>query len=252
MAKQKGIIPIEGTLGNITFFKSKDGYMIREKGGVSAQRIASDPAFARTRENMAEFGKAGKAVKVLRSVLSSIIQGSTDARMWSRLTKKMMEVLKMDLTSVRGQRGVIDGETALLEGFEFNVNGPLGSTLLAPFSFSFNRVTGAALFEAAAFVPAVMLAPPGGATHFRIRTAAALVNFESGTGEISEGNTGYLPINNAPGAPLSLSMQLVAASTHPAFCVINIEFVQDVNGVKYALQNGASNACTIVKVDTGV
>jgi len=53
MAQQKGILPVKGTLGNLTFYKSKDGYLIREKGGLDAKRIASDPAFQRTRENNA-------------------------------------------------------------------------------------------------------------------------------------------------------------------------------------------------------
>ena len=61
MAQQSGIIPLKGTLGNITFYKSKEGYLAREKGGVSAERIASDPAFQRTRENGAEFGRLFKS-----------------------------------------------------------------------------------------------------------------------------------------------------------------------------------------------
>ena len=66
MAKQKGIIKLKGTLGDITFYKSQDGFLAREKGGVEASRIANDPAFQRTRENGAEFGTAGKAGKMLR------------------------------------------------------------------------------------------------------------------------------------------------------------------------------------------
>jgi len=31
MAQQKGIIPLKGTIGNITFYKSKDGFKAREK-----------------------------------------------------------------------------------------------------------------------------------------------------------------------------------------------------------------------------
>ena len=45
MAKQKGIIKLDGTVGGITFYKSKDGYLAREKGGVSADKIANDPNF---------------------------------------------------------------------------------------------------------------------------------------------------------------------------------------------------------------
>jgi hypothetical protein len=51
MAKQKGIIKLKGTLGDITFYKSQDGFLAREKGGVDASRIANDANFQRTREN---------------------------------------------------------------------------------------------------------------------------------------------------------------------------------------------------------
>ena len=66
MARQRSIIKVDGTIGGITFYKSKDGYLAREKGGIPAERIANDPAFQRTRENGAEFGRAGKAGKVLQ------------------------------------------------------------------------------------------------------------------------------------------------------------------------------------------
>ena len=39
MAKQKGIIKLKGTLGDITFYKSQDGYLAREKGGIDADRM---------------------------------------------------------------------------------------------------------------------------------------------------------------------------------------------------------------------
>ena len=127
MAKQSGILRLEGTIGNITFYKSQDGFLAREKGGVDGERIASDPKFQRTRENGSEFGAAGKAGKVLRNSLRVILQNSSDNRMVSRLTQKMVEVLQADTTSVRGQRNVIDGEAELLEGFEFNINAKLSN-----------------------------------------------------------------------------------------------------------------------------
>jgi len=64
MARQKGIIKLKGTIGDITFYKtSQDGHLALEKGGIEKSRIESDPAFQRTRENGAEFGRAGKAAK---------------------------------------------------------------------------------------------------------------------------------------------------------------------------------------------
>ncbi len=36
MARQKGPIKIEGTIGDLTFLKTQDGYMVKEKSAVSA------------------------------------------------------------------------------------------------------------------------------------------------------------------------------------------------------------------------
>ena len=58
MARQKGIIKLEGTIGDVSFYKSKDGYLAREKGGVDADRIKNDPAFQRTR---------GKRIRIWKS-----------------------------------------------------------------------------------------------------------------------------------------------------------------------------------------
>lgn len=88
MARQKGIIKLKGTIGDITFYKTQDGHLAREKCGIDASRIASDPAFQRTRENGSEFGRAGKAGKVLRTSLRGLLLNSADGRMVSRLTQR--------------------------------------------------------------------------------------------------------------------------------------------------------------------
>lgn len=114
MAKQKGVIKLDGTIGDITFYKSKDGFLAREKGGVPGDRIANDPAFQRTRENGAEFGRAGKAGKVLRNAIRNLLQNASDSRMVSRLTTEMLRVIQADATSERGLRNIIDGEVATI------------------------------------------------------------------------------------------------------------------------------------------
>lgn len=47
----------------------------------SFELIRTDPAFQRTRENMAEFGRAGKASKVVRRFLQKLIAAVSDRRM---------------------------------------------------------------------------------------------------------------------------------------------------------------------------
>ena len=50
MARQKSIIKLQGTIDDISFVKIMDGYMARKATSVNSARIASDPAFQRTRK----------------------------------------------------------------------------------------------------------------------------------------------------------------------------------------------------------
>jgi hypothetical protein len=110
MARQNGISKLEGTIGDITFYKTKDGHLAREKGGIDAKRIATDSAFQRTRENGAEFGRAGNVGKTLRTAFRTLLINSANSRMVSRLTQSMIKVIQADMTNDRGLQNVIDGE----------------------------------------------------------------------------------------------------------------------------------------------
>ncbi|HEX7905827.1 MAG TPA: hypothetical protein VF487_18275 [Chitinophagaceae bacterium] len=248
MAKQKGIIPLRGTIGNITFYKSADGYLAREKGGIDGQRIATDPAFQRTRENGAEFGRAGLAGKLLRHALRTLLQETSDARMVGRLTREMVKVIKADAVNPRGLRNVIDGEAELLEGFEFNFNSKLGTTLFAPFTATIDRVAGSLAVHIEGFIPSNMIAAPAGSTHFKIITAGAEIDFENEVFVVNRSQTPELPINNVATAVIDLSNAVTANSTKPLFLALGIVFYQEVNGTMYSLKNGAFNALALVKV----
>lgn len=248
MARQKSIIKLDGTIGDITFYKSKDGYLAREKGGVPADRIRNDPAFQRTRENGSEFGRAEKSGKVLRNSIRALLQNSSDSRMVSRLTQQMVKVIQMDETNPRGQRNVIDGEAELIQGFDFNINGKLGNTLYVPINATLDRVSGEANVEIDAFTPTVDIAAPGGTTHFKLVSAGMEIDFENETFNTKSSETAILPWDNLQSAAVNLANALTANSTKPLFLVLGVEFYQEVNGEKYPLKNGAFNALQVIKV----
>jgi hypothetical protein len=252
MAKQKSIFKLEGTIGGVTFYKSQDGFLAREKGGVSAERIASDPKFQRTRENGSEFGAAGKAGKVLRNSLRVLLQNSSDNRMVSRLTQHMVKVLQADTTSLRGKRNVIDGEAELLEGFEFNINGKLGNTLFAPYTGTIDRTAGTLSVSVPSFIATQMIAAPGGTTHYKIVSSGVEVDFENEKYVTDTKESNMLTWDEAATTLISLNNQVTANSNHPLFLILGVEFYQEVNGDKYPLKNGAYNALSIIKVDGGV
>lgn len=249
MAKQKGIIKLDGTIGGITFYKSQDGYLAREKGGVSAEKIANDPNFQRTRENGEEFGRAGKAGKLLRNSIRAMLQNASDSRMVSRLTAEMVKVIQEDVTNNRGLRNVIDGEAELLEGFEFNRNGKLGTTLYAPFIGTIDRVAGTLTATIPSFVPINMIAAPGGTTHFKVVSAGTEIDFENETFVMDSQASAILPWDATATAALSLANAVTANSTHPLFLALGVEFYQEVNGQMYSLKNGSYNPLALIKVD---
>ncbi|CAN1504089.1 hypothetical protein MCEGE10_00591 [Flavobacteriaceae bacterium] len=248
MARQKGIIKLKGTIGDITFYKTQDGHLAREKGGIDASRIASDPAFQRTRENGSEFGRAGKAGKILRTSLRALLINSADGRMVSRLTQKMVKVIQADTVSVRGLRNVIDGEAELLQGFEFNIRGKLGTSLFAPFVGTIDRVAGTITVDIAPFIPANMIAAPSGTTHFKIISAGSEVDFEAETFIEAHTETAILPWDNVETVAISQENAVTAASIKPLFLALGVEFYQEVNEQMYPLKNGAYNPLALVTV----
>lgn len=245
-------MPLEGTIGNITFYKSKAGYLAREKGGVDASRIATDPAFERTRENGAEFGRAGKAGKLLRTAFRALLMNAGDSYMAGRLTKQFVKVIQADATSTRGKRNVIDGETELLQGIEFNINGRLPGTLYAPFTTTIDRVTGQLSVNVPPFIPINMIAVPTGATHCKLTAAGAEIDFEAETFVNDTTGTGDIALDAETTVANTLELTLPANSTKPLFLVFGIEFYQEVNGSMYLLKTGAFNAIQLVKVSSGV
>lgn len=250
MAKQTGIIKLKGTIGGISFYKTTDGHLAREKGGVDASRIANDPAFVRTRENGSEFGRAGKGGKVLRNSIRILLQNAKDKRVVSRLTKDLLAIIKTDTTNERGLRTLTDGDMNLLLGFEFNLNGKLGTTLFAPYLNAFDRVSGDATLNLDPFSPTLRIAAPTGTTHFKVVMGVAELDFANEASVFEHDETAILPYTAADTAAISLTASLTANSTVDVVQVLGIEFYQEVNGQMYELKNGAYNALAVVTVDT--
>lgn len=246
MAQQKGIVKIEGTLDDLTFYKSQDGYLVRTKGGVSAERIYTDPAFARTRENGEEFASAASAGKLFRDTIRSMMLEAADSRVTARLTKGMTEIKNADSTSPRGQRNVgvalaIPGMAVNLVGFNFNINAILGSILFKPISV--DMLTG--VISINGLVPVNDIAYPTAATHITFSGAFALIDFATYNGQIQYTNSVNLPIDGTS-TNVTLTPAAVPAGTGTKILLLKLEFFQMVNAIQYTLKNGAYNALAVV------
>lgn len=250
MAKQKGIINFEGKAGNLTFYKTRDGYAARTSSGIDGSRIKNDPAYQRTRENGVEFGRAGKAGKLLRTALRNVMINVADGRVTSRLTTEFLKVIKSDTVNDRGDRLVAAGDLNILVGFEFNINAPLTQSIVAPFATAIDRNAGTGTITIPPFIPKNMIAPPQGATHYRFLTGIVALNFVEETYIASIAvNPSQALLTEEIGEVILQQNLAEGYADLPIFLVMGIEFLQVINAKEYPLKSASNNALTIVDVD---
>lgn len=248
MAQQASFIKFKGKIGDLSFYQDRNGYQVRTKGGVSASRIATDPNYARTRENMAEFGRAGSASKVFRQALRVITGQYSDRNVSARLSSRLLRVIKSDPENPRGERVALLGNLQLLRGFEFNAGSPMTATLFESVDFAADRTTGIATATTAAWAsPKLAIAVPQEATHFQLTLAAVATDFTEGQA-VSAITTSETMDISSPSEPQVLEATLPEASEWPIFVLLGIGFFQEVNGQAYPLQNGLYNALSIMEV----
>jgi hypothetical protein len=217
--------------------------------GVTADRIKNDPAFERTRENMAEFTRAGKAAKLTRTIFREVTINAKDRITQARLVQVFFRIVATDPVSARGERTVNRGDLLQLQGFNFNVRAGVQDSFYVRCPVSVNRAAGQVAVSIPAFVPRNMVQHVPGITHFRIVAAAATINFDTQAYEYAMQDTNELPWDHDLTAPATLTMALPANSQDTIVVALGIEFYQRVNSRSYALKTGEHNATSIVAVD---
>src|ERR1035437_1790968 len=107
-----------------------------EKGGANRDQIMNNPVFARTRENMNEFGGVGLAVQAIRRGLLNLLPEQTDKLFTSRLMKVVKEINRRDYEGIRGKRAItVSTERPFLSTMVFNVLQNIADMLKNQFSF---------------------------------------------------------------------------------------------------------------------
>jgi len=248
MAKLNSLLKIEGTLEGMTFYKSKNGYLVRAKGGISKNRIENDPSFVRTRENGSEFGQCAKSGKLLRQTFTSMLVDVKDGSLTARMMKIIAQIKNLDTLSLRGDRNVANGLQTLegktiLKGFDFNSNAKLKSILLA--DIQLNSSTGE--ISITDFNPAQQLSAPGGATHVSLIAGVARIDFDAQEKELQWSPEVNLPITNTITAVSCLPASIPSGKGE-LFYAFKVSFFQEINSIQYSLNNGGFNCLHIMEI----
>jgi|694.fasta_scaffold01664_11 hypothetical protein len=248
MPRVNGVVSFQGTYEDMTFYKKEGKNYVRKKSGVSKERIANDPNYVRTRENMNEFSLNISSGKMLRLSLGSLVFKAKDARLSNRLMQTMSRIKNLDSTSARGERSVSNGIATAegkqyLIGFDFNSNAPLDSVLFA--NYTLDTATGE--IAIASIIPADQLRFPEGATNVVFQCGVLNIDFATGLTDLvlSPPNNMLLNMTQSSISMIPASMPTGAGVTVYLFIVT---FFQEINGVQYSLKNEEYNVLHIVDV----
>lgn len=246
MAKLSSLFKFEGTLDDFTVVK-KTG-VVKRKGGLSKERIATDPNLSRIRENNMEFGMLAASSKVVREAFKDLKQGIRVQYLTSRLSKVMTQIKNLDTTSDRGYRQVAlgiqgaEGKNAL-KGFSFNGTKSLSALLQKPIEL--DTVTGKVTINGLA--PSFDTLGGIGANMVGFKAYWAKIDFATGAYVVSQSNQVKLALDSTI-SNVELTHTTPPTGTGINVFVLSIVFYQTVNGADYLLQNGAHNAADIIEV----
>lgn len=242
MAKQIGVMQLSGKVGNMVFYKTKNGNFARQKA--ESKEVSNEVL----KENMNEFAQAGICGKKIRTAFAEIIKEMKDSSLTQRLSQVLSAVIKTDVLNPRGARKIADGDIELLQGFEMNADIALSTALKAPYSAEIDRAAGVLKVDIPSFIPGKMLVYPEGTTHYKFTIAGAMVDFVTKDRLTAQESSGELPLSNVAGLPLSLQVQLPPALTAPLMLALRLSFFQEVNGRYTLLGTNLHTAIALVAV----
>jgi hypothetical protein len=177
MAIQQQHLKLIGRLGDLSFYKNGDQYLVRSAHGISRERFQKDPAFRKSRENASEFGRAANGVKLIRNAFAYAL-AQADSCMSGRLTRCLLRVIQADPFHPRGLRTIDHGAIHFLNGFDFNEK-TKSSGLLHSFHTFPHTSQRAYTVTCDPFIPHHHVVAPSTATHFQLIIVYTTLDFTS-------------------------------------------------------------------------
>ena len=147
-----------------------------EKGGANRDLIMKNAAFARTRENMCEFGGCGAAVKVIRIGFLNLLPEKVDGRFTGRLMRMAKEINRRDPEGEHGRRSILfSAGRSVLRNIVFNARVNLSEMMQGCISCAHpvSRLSGTL---SVSDLKILSIYIPLGATHFRIQNHLSVIS----------------------------------------------------------------------------
>ncbi len=219
--------------------------MAKRKTTLTRERLLQDPVFEHSRETMSEFGRAGKANRLIRHAHLLVLRNFADRYVSGRLTRVMMSVIQSDPVNGRGKRTVRQGELSILEGFNFNNDTNLQQVLRTSWQVTADQTRVA--IELPMLMPRAMIGAPSGADYFRLTGIAAAIDFEKEAYPVKPVTTDFLDVNKRVREAVQLVCPVPEGTEPPIIVSLGISFYRYVSG-EFLMLEKTQNAMAVVKV----
>ena len=246
MARQKGIIELEGTIGGLNFYYRKGKPVVRKSGGgFNGKAIKTKASMVRVRENGSEFGMCMQAVKAFKAGLVPFLTQFKDGELHHRLVSLFTKIKSLDAVSERGKRTVGNGlntqaGAALLQHYVLTAGKNMESLLGQRFNFDFETGLQLTNFDGS------LLRFPSGSTHLKLVVGFLRFDFESLSYLLVLSEAVYL--DKASTGTFTLSPIEPNLTAGKAVGVVFGQYVQDLNGIYYPFKQVTDVVLEVVYV----
>jgi len=249
MARQDGNIIIRGSLGNLTFRRTKHGAIVQVKSKLNKEQFMTDPRFKNSRGSSNEFTIAGKGAGTLTRMFGAAIEHCCDNLVQSRLTRRLQKVIYADEVSKKGERNLLMGDIKLLNDFWWNRNVHISTILGVRWKLNVDRETGEVTFHIPSFLPKKALRGGSAPSHYRIIASTAEVDWRESDRVAEMEMTDYLEWNKKVSEPFNPVLKITKGSKVPIVSCLAIRWYVKVAGEMNELRDMRYNTAGIVGVD---
>ncbi|UPT70008.1 MAG: hypothetical protein M0D53_12830 [Flavobacterium sp. JAD_PAG50586_2] len=249
MARQNGIVVLNGTIAGLNFYIRKGEAFVRKAGGgFEGEAIKKKASMVRVRENSSEFGGCAKAVKQFKIALHPLLAMVKDGGGHNRLVQLFSQIKNLDEVSVRGERNVYQGLLSVsgrekLLGYVITPGPSLEPLLLHAFGFGW----GAEGFTILNFLPS-KLAFPKGATHLELQSGYLVIDFEQRKHSFAS-SAPFIIEKMAEVTSIQVAPDSVPVGNGFRIGVVLLRFMQEINGVLYPLKEAPYTVMEVVSVE---
>lgn len=236
MARQKGIVPLVGTIGGINFYY-RNGKPVARKagGGFNGDAIKTKPSMARVRENNTEFGNCSKVKKSINISLYPFLRYYKEGTLHGRMMQLFQRIKDCDTISVKGKRKVGNGILTsagkeLLQQFNFTPNCRVEEVV--PMKAIYDEAT--CKYSVEDFDISLVRFPKS-ATHFELQFGVLGIDFDLAIYKMLMA-TPKIFGKNEPITQFSFVPTILPDAGLHRFAFIGVTFYQEVNGINYVLK----------------